>query len=149
MRSTVSNLILLTGALLACGLAVAGAAPAPATPAAPEEQKSAAPDAIVVYFQPKSASIRPQDLAELDHAARLYRDGRPILMTVAAGTDSTGSAQGNMRLSQRRADAVFRGLVERGIPADRFQILAKGSTDPAVPGAPEDGRNRRAQITWK
>ncbi len=120
------------------------AAPADGTPAQP-----AAPDSISVYFDEGSAVVHGDNMAELDHAARLYRDGKPILMTVSAGTDSTGSPQANIRLSQARADAVFRGLVARGIPADRFQILAKGVTDPAVPDNPQDGRNRRAQITWK
>ena len=124
------------------------AAPEPAA-AAPAPSTSAAPDAIDVYFAPGSAAIRAQDLAQLDHAARLYRDGKPILMTVAAGTDSSGSPQTNIRLSQQRADAVYRALVARGIPAERFQILAKGATDPADPSNPQDGRNRRAEITWK
>ncbi len=124
--------------------------PAAADTAAPAgDAKPAAPDSIDIYFSVGSAQIRPADLAQLDHAARLYRDGKPILMTVAGGTDSTGIPQANLRLSQLRADVVFRGLVARGIPANRFQILAKGSTDPAVPGDPQDPRNRRAEITWK
>ena len=113
------------------------------------EGKAAAPDAIDVYFDTGSARIRPEDAAELDHAARLYRDGQPILMTVAGSSDATGSPQANLRLSQLRADAVYRGLVARGIPANRFQILAKGQTDPAVPGNGLDPHNRRAEITWK
>ncbi len=127
----------------------APAAPDAAAGAAPAAAGSAAPDAIDVYFSPGSAAIRAEDLAQLDHAARLYRDGKPILMTVAAGTDSSGSAQTNIRLSQQRANAVYRALVARGIPAERFQILAKGATDPANPGNPQDSHNRRAEITWK
>ncbi len=134
-------------ALLALGSAPMARAAAPDT--ADTAAKPAAPDAIDVYFDRGSARIRPEDMAQLDHAARLYRDGQPILMTVAGGADATGSPQANLRLSQMRADAVFRGLVARGIPAARFQILAKGQTDPAVPGDAQDGRNRRAEITWK
>jgi outer membrane protein OmpA-like peptidoglycan-associated protein len=45
---------------------------------------------------------------------------------------------------------VLRGLVSRGIPTERFQILAKGETDSvaAVPGVAEP-RNRRVEITWR
>ena len=138
--------------LLAAMLAAVSAQAAPATtPPAPAaaDAKPAAPDAIDIYFDVGSARIRSEDLAQLDHAARLYRDGKPILMTVAGGTDGSGSPQGNLRLSQARADAVFHGLVARGIPADRFQILAKGATDPAVPDNAQDARNRRAEITRK
>lgn len=128
------------GALLAgLALLLAGAAQA----------ADQAPNSIRVYFEEGSAAITSESLAELDHAARLYRDGKPILMTVSAGTNSTGSPQANIRLSQLRAYAVFRGLVARGIPADRFQTVAKGVTDPAFPDNPKDPRNRSAQITWK
>lgn len=120
----------------------------PARAAPPAPVPAPAPDSISVFFDEGSAALRHADLAQLDHAARLYRDGKPILMTVSAGTDSNGSPQTNINLSQRRADAVFRGLVARGIPAERFQILAKGSTDPAF-SDPLDPRNRQAEITWK
>jgi outer membrane protein OmpA-like peptidoglycan-associated protein len=46
---------------------------------------------------------------------------------------------------------VLNGLLERGIPADRFQLLAKGETELPVPekeGVPE-ARNRRVEITWR
>ena len=137
---------LLLPALL--GITPALAAPSTAS-VSQSDAKPAAPDAIDVFFDFGSARIRPEDLAQLDHAARLYRDGQPILMTVAGGADGSGTPQANLRLSQLRADAVFRGLVARGIPANRFQILAKGSTDPAVPNDPQDAHNRRAEITWK
>ena len=68
----------------------------------------------------------PQGLTTLDQAARTYRDGKPIVMVVSGGTDSTGSAAANLRLSQQRADNVLQGLIARGIPVERFQILAKG-----------------------
>jgi outer membrane protein OmpA-like peptidoglycan-associated protein len=108
-----------------------------------------APDSIVVFFDAGSAKLHSDDLALLDKAARLYRDGHPILMTVSAGADATGSPVKNLRLSQERADAVFQGLVARGIPADRFQIVAKGQTDPAVQADGQEPKNRRAEITWK
>ena len=50
-----------------------------------------------------------------------------------------------------RADNVLQGLVSRGIPVERFQVLAKGETEPAVP-APDgtaEARNRRVEITWR
>jgi outer membrane protein OmpA-like peptidoglycan-associated protein len=108
-----------------------------------------APDSIVVFFDNGSARMHSDDLALLDKAARLYRDGHPILMTVSAGADATGSPVKNLHLSQERADVVFQGLVARGIPADRFQIVAKGQTDPAIQADGQEPKNRRAEITWK
>jgi outer membrane protein OmpA-like peptidoglycan-associated protein len=112
---------------------------------------SAAPSSLLLYFDLGSAEVRPTDVAVLDQASRLYRDGKPLVMVITGSTDAVGTAEGNLRLSQRRAEAVLRGLVARGIPPERFQILAKGQTEPAVPTAPGSAEpgNRRAEITWR
>jgi outer membrane protein OmpA-like peptidoglycan-associated protein len=102
-------------------------------------------------FDLGSAKVRSRDEALLDQASQLYRDGKPIVMVVTGATDTVGTAGSNLRLSQQRAEAVLRGLVSRGIPTERFQILAKGETEPsvaAVPGVAEP-RNRRVEITWR
>jgi outer membrane protein OmpA-like peptidoglycan-associated protein len=72
-------------------------------------------------------------------------------MTVAGGADAVGDPVSNLRISQRRADAVFQGLVARGIPAERFQVVAKGETQPAVQtgAGVAEPKNRLAVITWK
>ncbi|MDQ6867067.1 MAG: OmpA family protein [Pseudomonadota bacterium] len=116
-----------------------------------ESAPPAAPSSLVFYFDPGSAKVRPKDVALLDQASRLYRDGKPLVMVVTGATDAVGAAGSNLRLSQQRANAVLRGLVARGIPTERFQILAKGATEPSVPttsGAAEPG-NRRAELTWR
>jgi len=116
-----------------------------------QSASSAAPSSLVLYFDLGSAEVRPPDMAVLDQASRLYRDGKPIVMVITGSTDAVGTAESNLRLSQRRAEAVLHGLVARGIPPERFQILAKGMTEPAVPttpGSAEPG-NRRAEITWR
>jgi outer membrane protein OmpA-like peptidoglycan-associated protein len=119
------------------------------TPAAPEAAK--APDSLVLYFDRGSATIRPQDEAVLDQASRLYRDGNPIVMIVSGSTDTLGPPEFNLLLSQRRAGEALRGLIERGIPAGRFQLVAKGETDPMVATADNvsEERNRRVVITWR
>ena len=119
------------------------------TPAAPEVGK--APKSLVLYFDRGSAAIRPPDEAVLDQASRFYRDGNPIVMVVSGSTDTLGPPEFNLLLSQQRAGAALRGLIERGIPAGRFQLVAKGETDPMVATAdnvPEE-RNRRVEITWR
>jgi OOP family OmpA-OmpF porin len=77
--------------------------------------------------------------------------GSVIVMIVSGSADATGSAANNLQLSQRRAQSVLKGLVSRGIPIERFQVLAKGGTDPAVPTPPGVGeeRNRCVELTWR
>ena len=111
----------------------------------------AADNTLSVFFDPGSASLSSDALTVLDTAARTYRDGKPIVMVVSGGTDSTGPAGMNLRLSQMRAQAVLNGLVARGIPIERFQLLAKGETEPAVnaPTGTPEAKNRKVDISWR
>jgi OOP family OmpA-OmpF porin len=120
-------------------------APSPAGPA------PSAPSSLVLYFDAGSATVRQQDVSLLDQASRLYRAGKPIVMIVTGSADTTGSAAVNLRLSEQRANNVLQGLVSRGIPVEKFQVIAKGQTDPVVPTPPEtsEERNRRVEITWR
>ena len=117
----------------------------------PSKAAAKAPDALDLYFDTNSSAIRPQDLALLDKASRLYAEGKPIVMVVSGSADQVGSPGSNLRLSQRRADNVVRGLVERGIPVERFQVLAKGVSELPVQTAANvvEPRNRRVEITWR
>jgi outer membrane protein OmpA-like peptidoglycan-associated protein len=140
---------ILFGAALIAG--VQAAAAEPQTNVAATTPASSAPSSLLLYFNPGSATVRPKDVALLDQASRLYREGKPIVMIVSGSTDSTGSPAVNLRLSQRRANNVLQGLVSRGIPVERFQVTAKGETDllvPTPPGVSEE-RNRRVEITWR
>lgn len=122
--------------------ATAGEAETPAT---------GAPASLVVLFEIGSSTLRRQDRATLDHAARAYNEGRPIVMILTGSSDRVGDAKQNLSLSQRRATAVLKGLLDRGIPADHFQVLAKGVTELPVPtqaGVAED-RNRSVEISWR
>ena len=126
------------------------------TPSAPTAPPQASADAgyqgpLVVHFDLGSAVVRPDDEALLDKASRLYRDAHPIAMILTGGTDTVGSPEANLRMAQTRTAAVLRGLVARGIPADRFQLLAKGETDLLVPTGQNvaEPQNRRVEIRWR
>lgn len=116
----------------------------------PGYEPGKSPESLVIYFDSGSAEIRPKDLALLDQASRLYRDGHPIVMIITGSTDTVGSPSQNLTLSERRANAVLNGLTARGIPVEHFQIVAKGQTDLAVQTPPgvAQRENRRAEITW-
>jgi outer membrane protein OmpA-like peptidoglycan-associated protein len=137
-------------AILAACVTSAAEAQDTAKPA-PTSDSSAAPAPLVVLFDLASVKVKSKELAVLDKASRAYSEGKPIVMIITASSDRVGGAALNLRLSQQRATAVLNGLLERGIPADRFQLLAKGETELPVPekeGVPE-ARNRRVEITWR
>lgn len=151
------NTRVLMAFLVTCCLAApasaqtAKSAPATDTAAKSDDTKTGAPAPLTVYFDAGSSKIRSEDRDVLDRASRAYSEGKPIVMTLTGSADRTGQAEDNLELSHRRAAAVLEGLIDRGIPADRFQVLAKGQTDLAVPtdrGVAEP-KNRRVDITWR
>ena len=90
---------------LAAGLlaVLATSAPLAAQTSLGQEAQAEAPKSLVLYFGPGSAAIRPNDTALLDQAARLYRDGRPIIMMLTGGTDAVGSPEAKPPHGRRRA----------------------------------------------
>lgn len=121
--------------------------PASEAAAAPAEEQ----DSLTIYFDTGSARVAGDQEATLDQAARLFREGSPIVMIVAGGADTVGDPDKNLELSVDRADSVVDGLVARGIPAERLQLIGRGNTELAVDtGAGVDSReNRRVEITWR
>ena len=110
-----------------------------------------APESLKIYFPLGGASVSADQRDTLDQAARLFRDGDPIVMIVAGGADTIGEPDRNLELSVARAEAVIDGLVARGIPADRLQVVGRGTTE--LPVETRDGvaepQNRYVEITWR
>jgi outer membrane protein OmpA-like peptidoglycan-associated protein len=67
---------------------------------------------------------------------------------VVGHTDDVGSADYNLDLSQRRAEAVVAGLTERGIDPGRISAEGRGLTEPVASNDTEEGRaqNRRVEV---
>jgi outer membrane protein OmpA-like peptidoglycan-associated protein len=117
----------------------------------PEPAAAQAPTGLTVYFATGSSSLTPQEQATLDEATRVFNDGKPIVMIITGMADATGAPGPNLLLSQARADVVFRGLIARGLPPNRFQLLAKGSTASLTGEEPSgaDQAFRKVEITWR
>ncbi|WP_175757779.1 OmpA family protein [Burkholderia ambifaria] len=70
-------------------------------------------------------------------------------VTISGYTDSTGTAEHNQQLSQRRAQSVAQYLREHGLAAQKFDVRGYGENNPVASNATPAGRakNRRVDIT--
>lgn len=70
------------------------------------------------------------------------------LVNVIGHTDSTGSADHNQRLSERRADSVGRYLAAQGVDPRRVMVVGMGIHHPIATNETPQGRqlNRRVEI---
>jgi outer membrane protein OmpA-like peptidoglycan-associated protein len=152
MSKSILSFVLAASCLAASAAADAADSSTPAAKTdAPKAEAAAAPAPLVVYFDLGSTALRNEDKPVLDHASRAFNEGKPIVMILTGTADRTGDAAVNLEISQLRAAAVLKGLIARGIPADRFQVLAKGETELPVPTNPgvAEVQNRRVEISWR
>ena len=102
-----------------------------------------------VTFATDSAQLNPQFHAVLDKVAATLVDYNQTVVQVAGHTDSTGSHDYNMQLSQKRADSVKTYLTGRGVTPQRLQAVGAGPDHPVADNSTPEGRaeNRRVEIT--
>ena len=128
---------------------------APPPPPLPEPTPVAPPPVVKqrivlrgVNFDFNSSDIRPASRPVLDQAADLLKANPGVDVRVEGHTDSVGSDQYNQALSVRRAEAVYRYLVNRGVEPERFTVEGFGKSHPIASNDTESGRaqNRRVEL---
>jgi outer membrane protein OmpA-like peptidoglycan-associated protein len=71
--------------------------------------------------------------------------------TVVGYTDSIGSDLYNLKLSERRAQAVSQYLIQNGVRTEKINVRGMGEANPVAPNDTEGGRqrNRRVEVILK
>lgn len=114
----------------------------PAPPPAPQTRE------FTVFFDWDKYDIRPDAASVIQEAAEYARSGNAARIVVIGHTDTSGSAEYNMGLSERRAGAVSQALQTHGVAAQVIGMEWFGETQPAVDtgdGVREQA-NRRAYV---
>jgi len=132
---------------------VAPPAPAPAyvAPPAPVAAPAPPPRKLVlegVNFDFDKSTLRQEDIAIIDRDVTTLDQWGNANIEVAGHTDSRGSDEYNMNLSQQRAEAVRNYLISKGIAADRLTAKGYGESQPVADNATDEGRfkNRRVEL---
>jgi peptidoglycan-associated lipoprotein len=102
-----------------------------------------------VHFDFDRYSLRPEAVRILDDAINTLRANATMRITIEGHTCNIGTAEYNLALGERRAQAVREYLVNRGIGADRMQTVSYGEERPKHDNSREETRrlNRRAALT--
>ena len=133
--------------LLCLMLTVAGCA-MPPPPPPPPPAPPPAPPPYLVFFDWNSAVVGPSGREVIALAAQAFKAGAPVTVQVTGFTDTSGSADYNQRLSERRANAVAAALVQDGVPQTNLVVTGRGENDLRVPtpGGVREPQNRRVEI---
>ena len=99
-------------------------------------------------FDFNKSSLTPAGKGKVDEAAKIMKDHPTMNVSVEGHTDSIGSEDYNLRLSERRAQTVADHLVGDGINRTRLHVKGLGEANPVADNSTEAGRakNRRVEL---
>jgi OOP family OmpA-OmpF porin len=102
-----------------------------------------------IQFETGSTTIKPKSQKLVDRVATLIKEHPEIRRVRVEGhTDEIGPSMTNQALSERRAEAVRRALIQRGIAPGRVVARGYGESKPIAPNKTVAGRakNRRVEF---
>ena len=110
-----------------------------------------------ILFDFDKATLRPAATPMLERVAEVIRKYGKPMVRIEGHTDSKGSHEYNVKLSQRRADAVKDWLVKNGAIGGALVTKGLAETQPVAPNQNPDGsdnpegrqKNRRVEIVVK
>jgi outer membrane protein OmpA-like peptidoglycan-associated protein/tetratricopeptide (TPR) repeat protein len=111
------------------------------------------PDAIVlkpIYFEFDKSNITQEGAFELDKLVQVMKNNDKLVIFAKSHTDSRGSDDYNLTLSDRRAKSTVQYIISKGIPAERISGKGMGETEPIVECKPcteeQYSQNRRSEF---
>ncbi|MGY5351989.1 OmpA family protein [Wenyingzhuangia sp. IMCC45533] len=107
--------------------------------------------AKTIQFNTGKATFKPGVAKTLDKVAKVMNEFKEVTFDVEGHSDSTGNDDNNLKLSQRRAQAVVDYLATHGIDGARLHAVGYGETKPIASNKTRAGRaqNRRVVLTAK
>lgn len=154
-----ARMALAAAATSGCGLVTVQQSPFPPLqiaakrPAAPPPRVVLTPSSIQigekVQFALNSAEILPASFDLLKEVAAVMKKNEQITLCQVEGhTDTTGTAQHNRELSQKRAESVKAFLVKEGVPAKRLAAKGFGPDKPLADNGTDDGREKNRRVEF-
>ncbi|HPA86743.1 MAG TPA: OmpA family protein [Bacteroidales bacterium] len=101
-----------------------------------------------VFYEVDSWQLRKESLSELNRLCQLLIENTGVKIEIGGYTDSTGSNEHNLSLSEKRALSVVEYLVSKGIARERLQHKGYGNASPVGDNITSEGRrlNRRTEV---
>jgi OmpA-OmpF porin, OOP family len=113
-----------------------------------DDYKASSP--VTVLFKVNSAVLSDDSKQQLDQMSQSVTGAKRYFIAIQGFTDKTGSAEYNLELSRRRAEAVQTYLVgQHNVPVYRIQLVGLGKDKPVNEQKTREERsqNRRVEVT--
>ena len=101
-----------------------------------------------IFFDFDKATLRPESTVELENLQKILTDNPTIKVEISGHTDSKGSDEYNLKLSDNRSKSVVDWLINKGIDSKRLIYKGYGETIPIATNDTDEGRqlNRRTEF---
>jgi OOP family OmpA-OmpF porin len=102
-----------------------------------------------IFFDFNKSDVKPESKPALDEVAKMLKANPAMKVWVVGHTDSVGTLEANLKLSEARAAAVAKALVsDYGINAARLKGTGVGPLSPVASNKTDEGRakNRRVEL---
>lgn len=103
-----------------------------------------------IFFETGKAEISPVSIATIDAIAKVLKDTPFVeLIEIQGHADNMGDTGRNRRITQERATAVRKALIERGVEPTRLTAVGYGEFCPLEDNQPNRGgneKNRRVEF---
>ncbi len=102
-----------------------------------------------VFFDFDKDTIKPEYHSLFQNAVQVLNNNPGLTVQIEGHTDSIGSDQYNMGLSDRRARSVKSHLVMKGIDGSRLTTKGFGETDPVAENSTDEGRAQNRRVDFE
>jgi len=102
-----------------------------------------------IFFYKDSAKLKPVSYKVLDELFKSMKENPKMIIEIGGHTDDTGDDEYNLKLSQKRAEAIRDYLIKKGIQPERIKAKGYGETEPIVPNINELNRERNRRVEVK
>jgi peptidoglycan-associated lipoprotein len=99
-----------------------------------------------IYFAFDDSSVQPSERDHLDGNSQCIAKNKTQTVLLIGHTDTSGTEEYNIALSERRAQSVADYLARLGTDPARMQVVPKGETEPTGQG---DEKDRRVEFKWR
>jgi OmpA-OmpF porin, OOP family len=102
-----------------------------------------------LLFNTGDATLQPASQEQLNNVALILKAYPGVKIRIGGYTDNTGDADGNVKLSQQRADNVMAALGSQGVDSGRMDAKGYGEANPIADNSTEDGRQKNRRISLR